>query len=717
MQGNGEILVSIIIPMYNVEKYIGECLGSLLNQTYGNLEIICVNDGSTDATLDIVLDVAKDDPRIRVVNRKNGGLSEARNTGMDEATGKYIYFLDADDTLQADAMEILVKCAEESGLQVVFFNAETVFESNEAEEKNRNYGEYYKRNGKYEGIHTGEELFITFIQNWDFKPSACLVFMNRLFLQEIGLRFYAGIYHEDNLFTIRLMQMAEKCMLCNKTLYRRLIREASIVSGEKNVKHAYGFFVCHREIMKAYGQQRHTYAYYNALRKYLKSMQNQAVNAVADREYDYLVEQIGLIEAEDTGAFLEYIETAFVKGKSKRRVSHSKQSTHTGKAPKKKTPKKKTQSSQWKRKVRDLKKRFDRNANKLKKACGKRIPKKVKWFFEVMVTKGPGYFVYRKKLKRQKDKIYVSIVMPVYNAERFLEETLESLVCQNLPNIEIICVDDGSTDGSLEILRKYSVRDSRIIILTQENQGAGVARNRGLDVSRGEYLLFLDADDIFHESMCNQVYYQCVKKKADICLFGARRMNMETLETEPMDWVLQRRLLPGNKVFSGGDVSQKLFQLTTGCPWNKMFRREFVLQSGIRFQNLQNANDAFFVRMHMALAKRITVLNDRFVTYRFNSGSNIQSNKSKAPFAFYEAFRAIKEELESRGMYPEFEQTYCNMVLKESLFNMRTTGDDTTRQNIKIRLLTEIFPYFGVMEHGEEFYYNKNEYQEMKELS
>ena len=308
MQGNREVLVSIIIPMYNVEKYIGKCLDSLQNQTYGNLEIICVNDGSTDATLDIVLERGKEEPRIRVVNRENGGLSEARNTGMDAATGKYIYFLDADDTLYKDAIRVLVSCAEESLLQVVFFNAETIFETKEAEEKNKNYRNYYNRNGRYEGVYTGEELFIAFIRNWDFKPSACLVFMNRLFLQKIGLRFYSGIYHEDNLFTIRLMQMTERCMLCNKILYGRLIREASIVSGEKSVKHAYGFFVCQREIMNAYGQQKHTYAYYSALRKYLKSMQSQAVNAVVDKEYDYLVEQIGGIDAEATGAFLEYIE-------------------------------------------------------------------------------------------------------------------------------------------------------------------------------------------------------------------------------------------------------------------------------------------------------------------------------------------------------------------------------------------------------------------------
>lgn len=712
MQENGEVLVSIIIPMYNVENYIEKCLKSLEDQTYGNMEIICVNDGSTDATLDIVLEWAKENPQIRVVNQLNGGLSEARNAGMEVATGKYIYFLDADDTIKEEAIEELVRCSEKNELQVLFFNAETVFETSDAEEKNRAYGNYYSRKGSYEGVFTGEELFIAFIQNWDFKPSACLLFMDRLFLQNAGLRFYSHIYHEDNLFTICLMQRTERCMLYNKALYKRLIREESIVSGAKSIKHAYGFYVCHREIMKAYGQQKHTYAYYCALRKYLKSMQTQAVKAVVDREYEELMEQIDQIDTKETGAFLEYIEGAFVKGKSKRRTLYAKQATQN----KKQQIIRKRQGFDWKKKARSWKKRFEGIVNKIKKACGKWIPKKVKWFCNVMITAGPGYFVYRKKLKLNKDKIYVSIVMPVYNAERFLVETLDSLVCQNLHNIEIICVDDGSTDGSLEILNKYKEKDPRIIVIEQENQGAGAARNKGLSIAKGEYLLFLDADDIFHESMCNQAYYQSIKKKADICLFGARRLNMETFETEPMDWVLQRRLLPSSKVFSSDDVSQKLFQLTTGCPWNKMFRREFVLQTGIRFQNLQNANDAFFVRMHMALAERMTVLNDRFVTYRFNSGSNIQANKSKAPFAFYEAFRAIKEELEKRNLYTKFERTFCNMALKESLFNMRTTGDECMKKVIRGRLLDEIFPYLGVQEHGEEFYYNKSEYQEMMEL-
>lgn len=697
MQKNHEVLVSVIIPMYNVENYIGKCLDSLLSQTYKNLEIICVNDGSTDSTLSIVIERAKKNTQIQVVDKENGGLSEARNAGMDVATGKYIYFLDADDTISEDAIEELVNCAEENRLQVVFFNAETIFESPVAEQNNKTYGDYYIRKGSYPGVYTGEELFIAFIQHWDFKPSACLLFVDRLFLQSIGLRFYPQIYHEDNLFTICLMQKAEKCMLYNKTLYRRLIRETSIVSGEKSVKHAYGFYICHREIMKAYGKQKPSLSYYSALRKYLKSMQNQAVNAVRSSEYTYLMAQIRQIDEEATGAFLEYIEEAFMTREGKKSLP--------------------MQDLGLKKKLRNLIQDFGKKQNKLKRACGKWIPKKVKWFCSVMVTAGPGYFIYRKKLKLQKDKICVSIVMPVYNAERFLEETLESLLRQNLQNIEIICVDDGSSDGSLGILQKYSHKDSRIIVLTQEKQGAGAARNRGLSIARGEYLLFLDADDIFHESMCNQAYYQCIKKKADICLFSARRLNMETLKTEPMDWVLQRTLLPGKKVFSGSDMAPKLFQLTTGCPWNKMFRRDFVLQSGILFQNLQNANDAYFVRMHMALAERITVINERFVTYRFNSGSNIQANKSKAPFAFYEAFRAIKEELKKRGLYTQYERTYCNMVLKESLFNMRTTGDDRMKQAIRERLRTEIFPYFGVMEHEEEYYYNKSEYQEMIELN
>lgn len=699
MQGKEDILVSVIIPVYNVEKYIEKCLDSVLQQTYTNMEIICVNDGSPDGSVEIIRRKAEADARIRIVSIENSGLSVARNTGLEAANGKYVYFLDSDDYLELNTIERLVNCAEENTLDALFFNADTFFETEEIEERNKSYKQYYARKGTYEGVYGGDDFFVALIRNWDFKPSACLVLLNRQFLESIQLRFYPGIVHEDNLFTIRLLQKAQRCMFLNEPLYKRLVRDSSIMSGEKSIRHAYGFYVCHREILSYLGEREYSFTYYVALKKYLNIMRNNAVNAVKGNDFDFVAEQIRALDATAAGSFLEYVYEAFFIKERAAGVEKTKAVV---------------------KKSRGVLGNFRQKAGKclrnLKRAAGKLVPKHVKWFFKVMTTVGPGYFVYRKQLKLHKDKICVSIVMPVYNAGRFLGETLDSLITQNLKNIEIICVDDGSTDNSMDILKRYSAADSRIRILTQEKQGAGAARNYGMSVAQGEYLLFLDADDIFNENLCNQAYYRCMTKKADVCLFGARRLNMQTLQTEPMNWVLQPSMIPAREPFSGAELAGKLFQITTGCPWSKMFRREFVQSTGILFQNLQNANDTYFVRTHMALAERIVTVNNALVTYRFNSGTNIQANKARAPFAFYEAFKAIKEELLKRGVYETFEQTYCNMVLKESLFNMKTTGDEAVKESIRELLVNEAFDYFGVKEHGEDYYYNKKEYQEMKEL-
>ena len=685
------VLVSVVIPMYNVENYIEKCLTSVRNQTYPDVEIICVNDGSTDNTLSFVEKCASEDERVVIVDKPNGGLSSARNAGMDVAKGQYVYFLDSDDWLEEDALESLVKCAGEHNADLVFFNAKTYFESEEAEAANKSYSDYYSRKGIYEGVFSGEAFFVELIKNWDFKPSACLLFIRREFLLETGIRFYEGILHEDNLFTITLLQKAGRTVLLNRVLYWRLLREASLISGGKNWRHAYGLFVCRREILRAYGEEMFSFAYYKALKKYLGIMQAEAVKAVKGSTYEELFEKIRQKDAEAAGAFLDYVSKAFEKTERPEKKSVRKEKKRVHKEKKK--PRKKTS-----------------------RLAQLPLVKKIKWYIKTIWTMGPEYFIYRKKLKIQKDKICVSIVMPVYNASDYLREALDSLVKQTLPNIEIICVDDGSTDESYHILQEYAQRDTRFRICTQENQGAGAARNKGLEMAVGEYLLFLDADDMFHENMCNQMYYLCRKRKADVGIFGAKRMDMQSGKTENMNWVLQTTLLPLKKVFAGEEVADKLFQITTGCAWNKLFRRAFVEKSGLRFQNLQNANDTFFVRMHLALAKRITVTKERLITYRYNSGTNIQANKAKAPLAFHEAFCAIKEELEERELFPVYERTFCNMALKESLHNLKTTEGEEEQARIRDVLKREGSRVCGLENHDRTYFYDSVAYEEMNKI-
>ncbi len=170
----------------------------------------------------------------------------------------------------------------------------------------------------------------------------------------------------------------------------------------------------------------------------------------------------------------------------------------------------------------------------------------------------------------------VSIIIPVYNAEKYIEECLDSLLAQTYPDFEIICVDDGSEDRSLEILRRYENQDGRITVLTQKNQYAGVARNTGMERATGKYLLFLDADDFFCEDMLEQALHEAENKQTEILVFDAYIYDEVRKEVKTGSWTALLADLFGDGVKTAADVADVLYQFTTPSPWNKLFLREHV---------------------------------------------------------------------------------------------------------------------------------------------
>lgn len=127
-----DIKVSIIIPVYGVEKYISQCLESVINQSYENIEIIVVNDGTKDNSMKIVEEYLLDE-RIKIINKENGGLASARNRGIEEATGEYIYFLDSDDWIEVNTIEVLVE--ESNNLDIIYSNFWYFDEKNQKKKK------------------------------------------------------------------------------------------------------------------------------------------------------------------------------------------------------------------------------------------------------------------------------------------------------------------------------------------------------------------------------------------------------------------------------------------------------------------------------------------------------------------------------------------------------------------------------------------------------
>ena len=214
---------SILIPVYNVEKYLRECLDSLLHQSFLDWEAICVNDGSSDGSAAILEDYASKDSRISVISQANGGLPVARNTGLDVAKGDYILFLDSDDWLEPDALKILSENLQEEDL--LCFNGRRVFEeSGQFEDADQLRSEVYETGWDYYSRNALCHRHFAFV---------CVVLRcyRRAYLLNNGLRFKPGIYHEDNLFTPLACYYAKAVKVIPDVLYDYRVRESSIMTS------------------------------------------------------------------------------------------------------------------------------------------------------------------------------------------------------------------------------------------------------------------------------------------------------------------------------------------------------------------------------------------------------------------------------------------------------------------------------------------------------
>lgn len=208
--------ISVIVPVYNVEKYIRKCVDSITSQTYEDLEILLINDGSTDSSGDICKELASEDSRIKVIEQTNGGASKARNTGLDIATGEYIGFVDADDYIEKDMYEVMLREAKAQGAGIVSCGHVMEYVS----------GDKATFFDKDETVMLGrEEAFRSMCLKRHIDISCC----TKLFLRSViaEKRYKVGIHTEDLQFLYRVMADTKKIVSINKALYHIFCRENS----------------------------------------------------------------------------------------------------------------------------------------------------------------------------------------------------------------------------------------------------------------------------------------------------------------------------------------------------------------------------------------------------------------------------------------------------------------------------------------------------------
>ena len=236
----------------------------------------------------------------------------------------------------------------------------------------------------------------------------------------------------------------------------------------------------------------------------------------------------------------------------------------------------------------------------------------------------------------------VSVIIPVYNVEAYLRECLDSVVNQTLKEIEIITVDDGSTDSSLEILKEYAQKDNRITVMKQKNLHAGVARNAGLAVAKGEYLSFLDSDDFFELNMLEEMNKKADEDESDITVCNADIYNDKEKKYHQPDFMLKKRFSTLSCIYTD-TFKNNLFNFTNPSLWNKIFRKKFILDHQLLFQSIWNCNDIGFTFSALAYSKKISIVYKTLLHYRRNTTTSITSKRSKGRANIIRAYKYVRK--------------------------------------------------------------------------
>ena len=305
----------------------------------------------------------------------------------------------------------------------------------------------------------------------------------------------------------------------------------------------------------------------------------------------------------------------------------------------------------------------------------------------------------------------VSVIIPVYNSEQYLSKCLDTVLNQSLKNIEVICVDDGSTDNSLEILHNYKSIDKRIRIVSQKHHNAGAARNKGMEISKGEFLSFLDSDDYFELNMLEKMYESAKKDKSiDIIVSRAKQFKDEKEGFEEIDWNIRQELLPTNNPFNISEIKTDVFYVFMGWAWDKLFRSEFIKKYGIEFQSLTKQNDGYFVFCSLLKANKIYVLNDYFIYHRKRDGSLEKSdNENNNYLCYISMLTEIKKQLNQWGIYEKYRQDFNNYGLLISRMISRALNQKNKGKlyhYLKNKGLNEL----DIKKRKKEYYYREDDY-------
>lgn len=262
----------------------------------------------------------------------------------------------------------------------------------------------------------------------------------------------------------------------------------------------------------------------------------------------------------------------------------------------------------------------------------------------------------------QMNEIKVSVIIPVYNADKYLIECLDSIINQRLRDIEIICINDGSTDNSPLILEDYQKKDSRIIIISQNNQGISAARNAGLEIAKGSYIYFIDSDDFISDDYLEKMYKKAIEKNADI-IINDNIMKFYGNNINKLIPEIKNKFPDGEYIVDSDFIKQRYSNPTV---WSKLYKRENIINNNIKFPLGLISEDAYFFYTLFPFIKTAIQYNIGNYYYRLRKNSLTHQKKKLYCFDSIKIFEKIYNFYKQNNLLKDFELPYRLIAYRSS---------------------------------------------------
>ncbi len=651
--------VSVIIPVYNAAEYLEESIGSVLNQTLEDIELICVNDGSKDNSLEMLNDFAKKDHRVKVIDKPNGGCGSARNKALDNATGEFIYFFDPDDYILENCFEELYNNAINNDTDLVMFK---IARFRDGEPINYNIPGF-NFDDIFKGVDFNNFSFDYhdikhYVLNASFAPWTKLY--RKSFLDKYDdFRFPLGVAFDDVPYHVKSVLRAKSISFVPEFFYRYRLSNANSVNN--TASNGIGIFrICdlveeflrNEDYFKEFREEFILFKITQVFNYLLSSNTDEYFNKtksefeiikkdfLEDKTFNIkfipknLLDKLEIVlKSNSMEGYLLNTEITKLKQDNNQLQNKNRTLSNENSSIKNNLNSLSKEHENVKNDLKVLKKSIQEKSNQNNNSSKINI-KELSDNLNILTNEindlkdineeNNKYLSY--KISHSKNiRPLISVIMPSYNVADYIEQCMESVLNQTLENIEIICVDANSTDGTLEILKEYALKDSRITLITSDKKSYGHQMNLALELVKGEYVGIVETDDYIKEDMFETLYNMTEDATVEISKVNFWHVH----DDDPEDTYSFIDGTKKNLPTTSFTVSENENILNGHpCIWSAIYKTDFLKENNIQFMEEPGGgwvDNPFFFETFL-LADSIKYKDEPYYYYR-ESNPNSSTNK------------------------------------------------------------------------------------------